>query len=406
VRSRQYYRAPLVHGQEASPNLESRGRAIPVTVVTSQLAPVGGEERAATELVSGLLARGQRVTVIAANCSLPTHPLMRVVRVPIPSRPASLRMALWMLLGSLVTWRRREGLLHAYGAIVLNHCDVLTIQFCYHAFRDHKQERRSSRSSPLYRINAWFVERLALVIERWAFRPSRTARLVTVSPGAAAEVRHYFPATCDAVEWIPNGVDLAAFRPDPDRRRRIRSRVGLTADDLVAVFVGGDWGRKGLLLAVEAIAQTSAWRLLVVGRGDIEEYRGIAERLGIGERVHFCGNVSDPAPYYSAADALLLPTSYETFSLATYEAAASGLPLLVTRVSGVEDLLVDGECGWFIDRDPAAIADRLERLTEDEGMRRTMGAAAERAVREYGWERVVDRYQRLYGEVAARSQLP
>ena len=65
-------------------------------------------------------------------------------------------------------------------------------------------------------------------------------------------------------------------------------------------------------------------------------------------RLHFLGSVDQMPRLYAAADAFVLPTSYETFSLVTYEAAAAGLPLLVTRVSGVEDLLADGLNGWFI----------------------------------------------------------
>ncbi len=86
----------------------------------------------------------------------------------------------------------------------------------------------------------------------------------------------------------------------------------------------------------------------MIGAGDEDRFRAIARRSGLAGRVEFIGAQLDPAPYYAAADAFVLPTAYETFSLASYEAAAAGLPLLVTRVNGVEDLLVDGETGWFI----------------------------------------------------------
>jgi glycosyltransferase involved in cell wall biosynthesis len=112
------------------------------------------------------------------------------------------------------------------------------------------------------------------------------------------------------------------------------------------------------------------------------------------------GRAAQP-PFYSAADAFELRTAYETFSLVTIEAAATGLPLLVTRVSGVEDVLVDGENGWFIDPDPAVIADCLARLQKDETLRREMGNAARAAVSEYGWPRVVDQYGQLYAEISA-----
>ena len=92
--------------------------------------------------------------------------------------------------------------------------------------------------------------------------------------------------------------------------------------------------------------------------GDIEAlYEELAESYGVADRVEFVGATDDVASWYRRGRRFLLPTAYETFSLVTYEAAACGLPLLVTKVNGVEDLLRDGENGWFIERDAADIAD-------------------------------------------------
>src|SRR5207248_1399513 len=132
--------------------------------------------------------------------------------------------------------------------------------------------------------------------------------------------------------------------------------------ELVALFVGSEWERKGLKVAIDALAHAPDWKLLVVGRGNVASYRSHARASGVEPRVVFVGTASDPAPYYCASDAFVLPTSYETFSLVTYEAAATGVPLLVTPVNGVTDLLGDGSNGWFIDRCPEGIAARLRAL--------------------------------------------
>jgi UDP-glucose:(heptosyl)LPS alpha-1,3-glucosyltransferase len=177
----------------------------------------------------------------------------------------------------------------------------------------------------------------------------------------------------------------------------------LEADDLVALFVGGEWERKGLRFAIEALGKIPTWHLIVVGDGDVARYRGLAMAAGASERVHFERKTDRTEPYYATADAFLLPTAYETFSLATFEAAAARLPLLVTRVSGVEDLISDGQNGWFIERDSDVIAGRLRQLQADEALRREMGDAARRASLRYGWTPVVEAYTRLYGELDPRS---
>jgi glycosyltransferase involved in cell wall biosynthesis len=87
----------------------------------------------------------------------------------------------------------------------------------------------------------------------------------------------------------------------------------------------------------------------------------------------------------------------------TLEAAASGLPLLVTRVSGVEQLLHDDANGWFIAQDADDIAGRLRTLEADPQRARTMAAAARRAAGDYSWERMTEGYLALYDELAART---
>jgi UDP-glucose:(heptosyl)LPS alpha-1,3-glucosyltransferase len=107
---------------------------------------------------------------------------------------------------------------------------------------------------------------------------------------------------------------------------------------------------------------------------------------------------------YAAGDAFVLPTAYETFSLVTFEAAACGLPLLVTRVHGVEELLQDGHNGWFIARDPHDIARRLEQLRSDSELARGMGLRAREAAAAYSWDAMADGYMSVYAEVADRAR--
>jgi UDP-glucose:(heptosyl)LPS alpha-1,3-glucosyltransferase len=203
------------------------------------------------------------------------------------------------------------------------------------------------------------------------------------------------------VRVVPNGVDTAQFRPDPQARRRVRARLGLAGESRLALFVGGDWERKGLRHVLDALAQAPGWQLAVAGDGDAEALLARAARMGIADRVHVLGASSDLPPLYAAADAFVLPTAYETFSLVTYEAAAAGLPLLVTRVHGVEDVLEHGRNGWFITPDGAGIAGRLRELEADPALAGRMGAAARSAAAAFSWDAMVERYLELYDELDA-----
>jgi UDP-glucose:(heptosyl)LPS alpha-1,3-glucosyltransferase len=233
----------------------------------------------------------------------------------------------------------------------------------------------------------------------WCYRPARTRLLCSVSVGVADELRASFPAMARAVRTVPNGVDARAFRPDADARRATRARLGVGHDAPLALFVGGDWERKGLPHAVDALAHAPAWRLAVAGGGNPEPLLARARRAGTDARLHLLGPVGYMPRLYAAADAFVLPTAYEAFPLVALEAAASGLPLLVARVNGVEELLEDGGAGWFVARDAADVARRLNALHADPELAARMGAAARAAARRFSWEAMAEGYLSLYAEV-------
>ena len=367
-----------------------------VTLVAHEVGTAGGMERQLGVLVSGLVEGGHEVTVVAGACALGTRPGLRWVRVPGPRRPFSLWYAWFFLLGTIAVSRRRKGLVHTTGAIVLNRADVSTVHFCHRAFHSRRPETRARTRSMPYLLNAWVSSHLSRAAEGLCYRPRMTQRLVAVSDGVAQELRDCFPSMAGRVEVIPNGVDHAAFAPNESERNRLRAAWGIGGEELVALFVGGDWERKGLRYAIEAVAKAPGWHLVVVGDGDAEGYRALAERVGAGSRVRFEGVAEDTAPYYAAADSFVLPTAYETFSLVTFEAAAAGLPLLVSRVSGVDEILVQGRNGHYIDRDGDVIAESLNTLSRDSGLRRAMGEAARADSARFDWSRAVEAYRALY----------
>jgi UDP-glucose:(heptosyl)LPS alpha-1,3-glucosyltransferase len=144
--------------------------------------------------------------------------------------------------------------------------------------------------------------------------------------------------------------------------------------------------------------------LAAVGSGDQRWYHGLADALGVAERVHFLGATTDLPPIYQTADAFVLPSVYETFSLVTFEAAASGLPILATPTGGVSDLVRDGVNGWFIERDANMISGYLNRLSTAPRMATRMGQAAREAAAGFPWTHMVDAYMSLYAELSIGTE--
>jgi glycosyltransferase involved in cell wall biosynthesis len=378
------------------------GSACEVTIVAHDIGSVGGMERVLAELILGLRKLGHPVTVIARTCALPADAGVSFDRVRGPARPVLLAYPWFLLAGSLVLWRRRRGVVHSTGAIVLGQVDVLAVHYVHEV-----GPVTPSRSSPLYRVHARLVSALLRLGERVTFARNRAAVFVGVSDGVAEELREHYPRLRGRVQSIHNGVDVQAFAPQQDRaaqRRAARERFGIPADRLVAAFVGSEWGRKGLEPAIRAIAAAPEWDLAVAGDGDRERYQRIADSLGVGRALHWLGVLDRVEAAYALADAFVLPSSYETFSLVTFEAAASGLPLLATPVNGVRELLRDGENGFTIDRDPELIAARLRALGADASLRERLGARARESALAFSWEAMVRKHHELYEELAPRAR--
>jgi glycosyltransferase involved in cell wall biosynthesis len=373
-----------------------------VTIVAHEVGTVGGMEAQLGILAQGLLDAGVRLTVITRRCGLAAHPLLTVRRLRTPRRPFPLAYPWFALSGSWALWRHRSGVVHATGAIVIPPVDCITVHFCHAAYRDLGAGLRPGRPGTFGRLSAAASAKMALLAERWCYRRARVRSVIAVSDGVRDEMARHFPTLADQMTVIPHGVDSDRFRPDPSARRVIRAQHELTDDDLVAVFVGGDWQRKRLALAIDAIAQTDRWKLLVVGHGHRPAYEEQARDLAIAERVCFVGLTDDVPAYLAAGDVFLLPTEYETFCLVAFEAAAVGLPLLVSRVSGPDVLIEPGHNGEFIDGDASRTA-RLLGGYADVERRVAHGEAARARAQRFTWEQAIASHLALFAQLASTT---
>jgi UDP-glucose:(heptosyl)LPS alpha-1,3-glucosyltransferase len=315
-----------------------------------------------------------------------------------PNRPFLLGYPWFMVLGSLAVRRWRRGVVHATGAIVVNKVDVIAVHYCHQV--GVVTPRRATR---LFRAHNKIAGLLSRVGERRVFTNNPRARFVCVSDGVAEEIREHYPQLAERVLTIHNGVDTDTFAPGRhrDAAAGVRDRLAISPDRLIVAFVGSEWERKGLRAAIEALALSPGWDLIVAGDGDEHQYRSLAESIGVGDAVHWLGVVEDIEVVYEMADAFVLPSRYDTFSLVTFEAAASGLAVLACPVNGVRELIEDGVNGFLIDERAQTIAGRLQQLRDDPALRAALGAAARSSALEFNWEQMVSRHEELYSSLWA-----
>ena len=297
-------------------------------------------------------------------------------------------------------------LVYALGAIVPNRVDVAAVHFCHRGYRARTGRLAPAGVPAVRRLNTAANRLVAIAAERWSYRHGRVRVLAAVSPGAAAEARRHFRGV--DVRIVPNGVDSARFRADGRVRRELRERNGISESETVVLFMGGDWERKGLPIAVEALGLLSPElqrevNLWVVGRGDAARLRRLARLHGVERRVTCFGVTAEPERFYAAADVLVLPSEYETFSLVAYEAAAAGVPVVASAVSGVEDLVGSDDAGLLVDLSPEAVSTALARVATDRTLLRTLGEAARRRSEGYTWEAAGESLDRVFAGLLERE---
>jgi glycosyltransferase involved in cell wall biosynthesis len=369
-----------------------------VALVAHEVHDHGGMEKALAELIR--LGHGRvHFVVLSRQLAPELRSLVEWRPVPVPARPFPLKFGLFFLLAAAKLLSVRADLVHTMGAIVPNHADLTTVQFCHAAHR-RLAARTEVRSSPWRRLNTRVSRSLSLAAERWLYRPRRARALAAVSHGVASELRSHYPNV--PVVLTPNGVDTRRFRPDPDARREQRLEQHVAPNEIVALFLGGDWARKGVAIAIQGIARAVSQRdiplrLWVVGRGDVRHYRRLAEIERVSDRVTFFGPRLDTERFFQAADLFVFPTLYEAFPLAALEASACGLPLVVTSVNGIEDLFRTGsESGIIVERTPESVARGLVRLADSPNLRIKFGDAARQRAQEFTWTRSVESVLETY----------
>jgi glycosyltransferase involved in cell wall biosynthesis len=184
----------------------------------------------------------------------------------------------------------------------------------------------------------------------------------------------------------------------------LRSSEQVEDDVTVALFIGSDWDHKGLAIALDAVARARSTGLTkldlwVVGRGDRARFQIEATRLGIADAVRFFGFRRDTERFYQAADVFVFPSAYETFSLVSFEAAASGLPIVSTHLNGVEELLGMSGAGYMVQRRADAFAEALAFLAMNQAERRAKGEVARARATDFTWERSTRSVLALYSEL-------
>ena len=379
--------------------------------IIQELSTEGGAERVAWELARAFSRAGVKNRAISSTVGEPVGGITQIERIAawlshIPTR-GTLRYLGRMIVVPVFTLAATRAARRHPSAVVLSHGDSLKGDaVVLHAINTENLSQKRLAGNWQWTLNllhlwVWFRD-------LWMLSGLRYKMFVAVSARVSADLQRHYHVPASRIRVIPNGIDVERFQPDPIARQTIRQEFGIPDDARLIVFVGHEFRRKGLAPAIGALERLGGnARLLVVGSDNPAPYRKLA--VTAGDRLLFAGPRHDMAAIYAAADALVLPTSYETFSLVCMEAMACGAPAFATRVGGIEDYLQDGINGYTITLDPQDIASKLELAFSDEALLARLRHGARATALNYRWDEIAAKYIELMTEIQSaknQSKLP
>ncbi len=379
--------------------------------VADDFSPSCPQTKTMVESLPALLKKGWEVTVWAFRAEgLPSGVKVELLSPSLFPRWISHLWDGWRFLAHARN-RPPFDLVHTIGSHYPG-ADVVTIQFFNPTWF---QLQADSGIRSIREFVQWILNGGDALLDIRQIRDPRSRCLVSVSEGIARIVRQWDPA-CQQIEVIPNGYDPQRFSPEIRQEKRLAARTSLKFTDKERVFAfcsQGHHERKGFWLAAEALievqkARKDSIRFLVIGGNPktiARLNREWQQRWGaVPDWVIWTGDQKDPIPFLSAADAFLFPSQFEAFSLAEIEAAALGLPLLITSHPGSEMILKEGVSGLRLDPNPKSMSATLISLLEGNS---SLGAWTPK-----GWEhfqagvgralpveKVAERYDALYSRL-------
>ncbi len=249
--------------------------------------------------------------------------------------------------------------------------------------------------------------RYVCAAERRMFAHPALRAVICNSMMVRGEIERRFGVPPHKLHVIHSGVDLDYFHPRHRAALRAAARAELGAGqaDVVFLFVGSGFWRKGLDAAIGALGRCAdrRFRLAVAGRDrQVARFARQAHAAGLGDKVRFLGGREDVRPLYAAADCFILPTRYDPLPGAALEALAMGLPAIVGRRSGAAEIVQPG-FGWICEPDDIGGLAHLMREAAN-GARDASAADAARAASErYGIDDMTQKLTGLYAALTHRQ---
>lgn len=248
-------------------------------------------------------------------------------------------------------------------------------------------------------------------LEAKQFSEDGVRLMIAVSEKVKRNVQACYGLPDDYFRLAYTGVDVPKIERvySPQELDGIRAQFEVCADDVVVLFVGTEFKRKGLdaLLEGWALVPRARFKLLIAGGSGrkLDYYKSLTKKMGLGAEVRFLGLVQEIERMYPIADIYILPTLADPCPLAPLEAMAAGVATIMSAAeyNGSAELIRNGAAMLLSEpRNPQEIANALMSLT-DSRLRSELAEKGRQLVRQFTWEKTAAETLSAYRAVIQRK---
>ncbi|MCG2767389.1 MAG: glycosyltransferase family 4 protein [Chloroflexota bacterium] len=286
--------------------------------------------------------------------------------------------------------------LTAFSASALKHSFRLPLVVTIHA-----TERGRGRGH-LSTDTQWAINNVewSLAYEAW--------RIIACSKFMTQEIVDYFNAPEDKIDIIPNGVDTSRFdRWDGVDLTSFRSMYALP-DEKIVFYVGRIVQEKGLHILIETVPRIlrsfPKAKFVIAGTGPLlSDLRRRTWELGLFSKVLFTGFIPDEDRdrLFKVADCAIFPSMYEPFGIVALEAMAAKVPVVVSEVGGLKEVVQHAETGITVypDNTESLAWGILHTLEHPDWAQARVKSAYREVVNLYNWDRIAKLTRKVYERV-------
>ena len=207
-------------------------------------------------------------------------------------------------------------------------------------------------------------------------------------------------------KWTKSKIHIVPSGIEYEKIKKMQSQTLLNESPDI-FFVNNFTKIKGVAILIKAIPivinATPNLSVCIAGSGPQEnELKALVKKLNLEVHVKFLGFISeeDKYQYYKACKIVVVPSRWDCQPFAPLDAAASGKPVVASRIGGIQDTVDDGKTGFLFESENIEdLAEKIITLLKDEGLREGMGRAAKENAKSYDWKKIAERTVEVYKEV-------